>query len=106
MLGRIHPYVLNALTYAGIFVVSVWGLNILLGEFDKLNERVMNATLSVSSLPELALALASIALIALIFGVMFRIVGWGLYKSEIREIKADIAAIKERLDLIDPPKGN
>ena len=104
MLGRIHPYVLNTFGYAGMFVTSVWGLNILLDELDKLGERADNATLSASSLPELALALASVALIALIFGVALRITGWGLYRSEIREIKTDIAAIKERLDTIDPPK--
>ena len=104
LLGRIHPYVLNTFGYAGMFVTSVWGLNILLDELDKLGERADNATLSASSLPELALALASVALIALIFGVALRITGWGLYRSEIREIKTDIAAIKERLDTIDPPK--
>ena len=100
MLGRIHPYILNTFGYAGIFVASVWGLNILLVEIDKLSERADRATFA-SSLPELALALASVALIALIFGVALRITGWGLYRSEIREIKTDIAAIKERLNIVD-----
>ena len=104
LLGRIHPYVLNTFGYAGLVVASVWGLNILLDEVIKLSERTDPATLSASSLPELALALASVALIALIFGVALRITNWGLYRNEIREIKTDIAAIKDRLNVIDPPQ--
>ena len=104
LLGRIHPYVLNAFGYAALFVASVWGVNILLDELSKLDTRADSTSLSASSLPDLALALASVALIALLFGVALRITNWGLYRSEIREIKTDIAAIKERLNVIDPPQ--
>ena len=99
LLGRIHPYVLNAFGYAALFVASVWGFNLLLDELVKLERRADGATLSASSLPELALAYASIALIALIFGGALRVTGWVLYRREIRGMRNDIDLIKKHLGI-------
>ena len=41
------------------------------------------------------------AIIGILLGFLIRIGGWMLYRSEINQIKNDIAAIKKRLDDMD-----
>jgi len=104
LLGRVHPYILTLVAYAIIGLGALWAFPWAIDQYALIGEKFAGVSFTAKSLLDLALALATIALIALIFGVALRVTGWGLYRNEIREIKADIAAIKERLDLIDPPK--
>ena len=101
LLGRVHPYILTLLAYTTIGLGAMWALPWAIDQFALIGEKFAGVTLTARSLLDMALAFASIALMALIFGVAVRITGWGLYRREIREIGADISAIKERLDMVD-----
>ena len=103
MLGRVHPYILTLIAYTLIGLGALWAFPWAIDQYALIGEKFAGVTLTPKSLLDFALALATIALIALIFGVAVRITGWGLYRIEIREIKADIAAIKDRLGMTDSP---